>query len=95
MDRSRILRNLATPYDVIDSMDGTTSKVFVINSSELFKVMKSLPARAKQEIKGIKKSAHDISWYCSRDEEYIIESAIAQAKIDGNDLVVVELISWE
>jgi hypothetical protein len=89
-----MLRNLATAYDVMDSIDGTTSKVFVIASDELYKVMESIPLKSKKpSVRGIKSTPYDITWYCAESEELVIENAVAQAKMDGNDTVVIELLS--
>lgn len=92
MDRSLILRNLATPYDVMDNMDGTVSKVFVIDSDELYEMMNTFSLSSTKSSKSIKKNPYDVTWYCSQEKEYLIENAVAQAKMDGNDIVVVELI---
>ena len=73
-------------------MDGTVSKVFVIESEELYEMMNSYPLGKSKSSKSIKKNPYDVTWYCSNTKEFIIENAVAQAKMDGNDIVVVELI---
>lgn len=88
-----MLRNLATAYDVLDNIDGSLSKVFVIDSDDLYEVIETIPMITTKATKGIKSNPYDITWYCTDEEEFMIEDAVAQAKLDGNDTVVVEILS--
>lgn len=96
------LSKLGVCYTVLTKSSAEMSKVRVIDCEELYcltdevaPLRKGAAGRAKKaiaKVTGFYKSPYQITWYTTTEENYSVQEAVAMAKAEGNEVVVVEIV---
>ena len=95
--------NIGTNYTILDKDTKQTDSIRVIDAVELFAVIGEYNSsdysyttyHIAELLKGFRnfvRSPHHISWYSAYESEFDLSMAIMQAKKEGNNILVTEIL---
>ena len=95
--------NIGTNYTILDKDTKETDSIRVIDAVELFAVIGEYNStdysyttyHIAELLKGFRnfvRSPHHISWYSAYEAEFDLSAAILQAKREGNNILVTEIL---
>jgi hypothetical protein len=96
-------KTIGTNYTILDKDTNDTSSIRVIDANELYAAIGTytqdnytyINAHLGELLKGFRGFANcpwEISWYSAPESTYALSNAIIQARREGNDIVVMEVL---
>lgn len=97
------LNQLGVIYTVLNKDTEEVSKIRVIDSREIYQIVRKVKSQQgiphKKEMKealsgltGFVKSPFHVTWYAATQDTYKVENAVSAAKKEGNKTVIIELL---
>lgn len=97
------LKAIGTNYTILDKDTQETDSIRVIDAKELYAAIGSytgkdytyINAHLVELLKGFRgfaRSPYCISWYSAPEETFELSNAIVQARREGNNIVVMEIL---
>ncbi len=95
--------NIGTNYTILDKDTKETDSIRVIDAGELYAVIGEYKStdytytsyHIAELLKGFSnfvRSPHHITWYSAYDKDFDLSAAILQAKKEGNNILVTEVL---
>ena len=95
--------NIGTNYTILDKDTKETDNIRIIDAAELYAVIGEYQStdysytsyHTTELLKGFRnfaRSPHHISWYAAYEKEFELREAIVQAKKEGNNVLVTEIL---
>lgn len=95
--------SIGTNYTILDKDTKETDSIRIIDASELYSVIGKYNGtdysyaayHTSQLLKGFRnfaRSPHHISWYAAYENEFDLKAGILQAKVEGNNILVTEVL---
>jgi hypothetical protein len=100
------LNTLGTNYTILDKDTKQTESIRVIDAQELYSLIGEYTgkdygyavfhtAEILKRFRGFAHSPHHISWYSARAGQFDLTYAIAQARVEGNQVLIIEKLPDE
>ena len=97
------LRTIGTNYTILDRDTNNSSSIQVIDASELYAAIGTYTgasytyvnahlAELLKRFQGFARSPCDVSWYSAPESTFGLSNAIIQARREGNEIVVMEIL---
>lgn len=95
--------NIGTNYTILDKETSITSSIRVIDAHELYSAIGTYAGtnytyinehlgELLKRFRGFAKTPWNVSWYSAPESTYATTNAIIQARREGNDIVVMEVL---
>lgn len=96
-------KKVGTNYTILDKDTNDTSSIRVIEAEELFAAIGTYTganytyinahiAELLKSFRGFVRSPCDVSWYSAPESTYALSNAIIQARREGNNIVIMEVL---
>lgn len=100
------LKTLGTNYTILDKDTKQTESIRVIDAEELYGLIGEYTgkdygyavyhtAEILKSFRGFVHSPHHISWYSALESQFDLSNAIVQARVEGNQVLIIERLSIE
>ena len=97
------LKSIGTNYTILDKDTQDTDTIRVIDANELYAAIGTYTGNSYtfinthliellKSFSGFVRSPYDISWYSAPESSFMLQHAIYQARVEGNNIVVMELL---